>query len=146
MARIYYFSSGGKVYGVHPGPFGDNVVPAGVDFIDVPEAPDQIAWPVTVLGRSGEKFTKVISNTLTAFEPAELNPIASGAQMVDEAESRGKLDMLTLTLTASEMAVFVTRRRIVAGSNFAEVLRAKLGVTVPQMAGFIAAASVRNEV
>ena len=66
--------------------------------------------------------------------------------MVDEAESRGKLDMLTAALTASEMAIFVTRRRIVAGSPFAEVLRARLNVSASAMASFIAAAAGRSEV
>ncbi len=73
-------------------------------------------------------------------------PTATGAQMIDEAEAQSKLDLLTAALTPSEMAIFVTRRRIVAGSNFAEVLRAKLGVTASAMASFIAAASGRTEV
>ena len=77
--------------------------------------------------------------------PPTPEPHATGAQMVDEAEERDKLDMLTAALTPSEMAVFLTRRRIVAGSNFAEVLRGKLSVTMTQMAGFIAAAAVRSE-
>ena len=66
--------------------------------------------------------------------------------MVDEAEARNKLDMLAAALTPSEMAVFLTRRRIVAGSNFAEVLRARLNVSASAMASFIAAAAVRSEV
>ncbi len=77
--------------------------------------------------------------------PPPQEPVATGAQMVDEAESRNKLDMLTAALTPAEMAIFVTRRRIVAGSNFAEVLRSKLSVTVAQMASFIAAAAVLTE-
>ena len=78
--------------------------------------------------------------------PPPEEPTAPGAQMVDEAESRGKLDMLTAALTPSEMAVFLTRRRIVAGSPFAEVLRSKLGVSASAMASFIAAAAVRKEI
>ncbi len=88
----------------------------------------------------------VESYDATPPPPPPPEPTATGAQMVDEAESRGKLDMLTAALTPSEMAIFVTRRRIVAGSNFAEVLRSKLSVTVAQMASFIAAAAVRSEV
>ena len=78
--------------------------------------------------------------------PPPEEPTAPGAQMVDEAASRGKLAMLTAALTASEMAIFVTRRSIVAGSPFAEVLRLRLGITATQMASFIAAAAVRSEV
>ena len=78
--------------------------------------------------------------------PPPPEPTATGAQMVDQAEAQNKLDMLTAALTASEMAVFLTRRRIVAGSNFAEVLRARLNVSASAMASFIAAAAVRSEV
>ncbi len=78
--------------------------------------------------------------------PPPSPPTATGAQMIDEAEAQNKLDMLTAALTSSEMAIFVTRRRITAGSNFAEVLRARLGVSAPVMESFIAAAAVRSEV
>ncbi len=77
--------------------------------------------------------------------PPPQEPRATGAQMIDEAKSRSKLDMLTAALTPSEMAIFVTRRRIVAGSNFAEVLRGRLGVSASAMETFIAAAAVRGE-
>ena len=85
------------------------------------------------------------TNFVPVPRPPPPPPSATGAQMVDEAGSRGKLGTLTAALTASEMAIFVTRRRIVAGSNFAEVLRGRLGVTAAQMANFIAAAAVRSE-
>ncbi len=78
--------------------------------------------------------------------PPPPEPSATGAQMIDEAKERGQLAALLAVLDASERAVFYTRRRIVAGSNFAEVLRARLGVTASAMASFIAAAAVRSEV
>ncbi len=74
-----------------------------------------------------------------------LESVATGAQMIDEAKSRNKLDVITAALTSSEMAVFVTRRRIIAGSSFAEVLRSKLGVSESAMVSFITAASTRSE-
>ncbi len=77
--------------------------------------------------------------------PPPSPPTATGAQMIDEAEAQNKLDMLTAALTQSEMAIFVTRRRITAGSNVAEMLRARLGVSAPVMENFIAAAAVRSE-
>lgn len=85
------------------------------------------------------------AKTITIDPPPPPAPIATGAQMIDQAESQNKLDMLTAALTPSEMAIFVTRRRIVAGSSFAEVLRSKLGISAPVMASFIATASGRTE-
>ena len=83
--------------------------------------------------------------TLTIDPPPQPVPTATGAQMIDEAKERGKLGALLAVLTASERAVFFTRRRIVAGSPFAEVLRAKLGVGEVAMQNFIAAAAQRSE-
>ncbi len=65
--------------------------------------------------------------------------------MIDEAKFRNKLATLLGALTASERAMFFTRRQIVAGGNFAEVLRGRLGISASMMEGFIAAAAVRNE-
>lgn len=48
MARIFYFTKDGAVYGVHPEPHEDNHkirLPEGVTWIDVPEQPHEIAWP-----------------------------------------------------------------------------------------------------
>ncbi len=84
--------------------------------------------------------------TLTIVPPPTPEPTATGAQMIDEAEERGKLNILTNALTPAQMAMFVTRRRIVAGSNFAEVLRAKMSIGAGAMKNFIAAAAERTEV
>lgn len=48
MARIFYYSATGLIYGIHTGPHEDNPkikIPEGVEWLDVPEPPDQIAWP-----------------------------------------------------------------------------------------------------
>ncbi len=108
---------------------------------------DGTYYPADWIERNGT----IPGHTIESYDatpppPPPPEPTATGAQMIDEAKERGKLDMLTLTLTASEMAIFVTRHRIVAGSNFAEVLRGKLGITAAVMAAFIAAAAVRSEV
>ncbi len=77
--------------------------------------------------------------------PPPQEPRATAAQIIDEANAQSKLVMLTAALTPFEMTIFVTRRRIVAGSGIAEVLRARLGVSKAAMVAFIAAASVRSE-
>ena len=106
-----------------------------------------VDYPADWLFRNGT----IPGHTIESYDatpppPPTPEPTATGAQMVDEAEARNKLDMLAAALTPSEMAVFLTRRRIVAGSNFAEVLRARLNVSASAMASFIAAAAVRSEV
>ena len=68
MARIFYHTPTGNIYGVHPGAFNDSL-PADIAFIDVPEAPDQIPWPVNASGKSGEEFARVQSGVLIAFDP-----------------------------------------------------------------------------
>ena len=48
MARIFYYTATGHIYGVHPGPHEANpkiVLPSGVVWRDVLEAPDKILWP-----------------------------------------------------------------------------------------------------
>lgn len=57
MARIFYRLDG-TIYGVHPGAHEDNpaiMLPTGVAWIDVPEAPHQIVWP----SQEGEAGSKV---------------------------------------------------------------------------------------
>lgn len=44
MARIFYFTDSGNVYGVHPGAF-DGTLPDNVIFTDVLGPPDEINWP-----------------------------------------------------------------------------------------------------
>ena len=68
MARIFYRTATGDIYGVHAGAF-TGTLPTGVDFIDVAEAPDQIAWPVNASGKSGEEFARVQGGVLVAFDP-----------------------------------------------------------------------------
>ncbi len=81
----------------------------------------------------------------TPPSPPPSEPTATGAQMIDEARERGKLAALLTALTASERAMFYTRRRITAGSPFAETLRGRLGIPAVAMASFIATAAVRSE-
>ncbi len=108
---------------------------------------DGVHYPADWIERNGTIPNHTIeSYDATPPPPPTPEPSATGAQMIDEAAAQNKLDMLTAALTPSEMAIFVTRRRIIAGSPFAEVLRGKLGVSAAQMASFIAAASVRSEV
>ncbi len=108
---------------------------------------DGTDYPADWFFREGKLPTKytVEPYDATPPPPPPPEPRATGAQMIDEAKARGTLDMLTAALTPSEMAIFVTRRRIVAGSNFAEVLRGKLNVSASVMESFIAAAAVRSE-
>ncbi len=73
-------------------------------------------------------------------------PRATGAQMIYEAETRGQLATLLTALTEPERAKLYARRRIVAGDDIAEALRARLGVSALAMENFIAAASGRAEV
>ncbi len=94
----------------------------------------------TIPGRTIEPYDA------TPPPPPPQEPRATGAQMIDEAKERNKLALLLTALTASERAVFYTRRRIVAGSGIAEVLRSRLGISASVMESFIAAAAVRGEV
>ncbi len=73
-------------------------------------------------------------------------PVATGAQMIYEASTRGQLSTLLTALTEPERAKLYARRRIVAGDDVAEALRTRLGVTVAAMESFVAAAAVRGEV
>lgn len=68
MARIFYHTAIGNIHGVHPGAFSGSL-PTGVVFIDVPEAPDQILWPVNASGKSGEEFAHVQGGVLVPFDP-----------------------------------------------------------------------------
>ncbi len=107
---------------------------------------DGVHYPADWLARNGT----IPGHTIEPYDatpppPPPPVPRATGAQMIDEANAQNKLDMLTNALTPAQMAIFVTRRRIIAGSNFAEVLRGKLGVTVVAMASFIADAAIRSE-
>ncbi len=146
MARIFYYTATGNIYGVHPGAFSDTL-PAGVGFIDVAEEPNLIVWPLTAAGNSGERFARVDAGALVAFEPfPPPEPRATGAQMIYEADARGQLDTLLAALTEPERAKLYARRRIVAGDDVAEALRTRLSVSAAAMASFIAAAAGRTEV
>ena len=68
MARIFFHTDTGNIYGVHGGAFSDPL-PGGVDFIDVAEAPDQVAWPINSSGKSGEEFARVQGGALVALDP-----------------------------------------------------------------------------
>ncbi len=86
------------------------------------------------------------TNFIPVPRPPPRPPRATGAQMIYEAETRGKLSMLLTALSETQRAKLYARRRIVAGDDIAEALRAKLGVTAAAMASFIAAAAKREEV
>ena len=71
MARIFYWTDTGNIYGVHPSELCDGVVtldgaskniviPEGVTWLNVAETPDRIAWP-----GGGEQYSRVDSATLT---------------------------------------------------------------------------------
>ncbi len=107
---------------------------------------DGTDYPADWLFRKG----KIPNHTIEPYDatpppPPPREPTATGAQMIDEAKSRNKLDALLTALTASERATLYTRRRIIAGSPFSEVLRAKLNLPAPAMAAFIATAAMRGE-
>ncbi len=67
MARIFYHTDTGNIFGVHDGAFS-GTLPGGIDFIDVAESPDQIVWPVNAAGDSGERFARVSGGVLVARE------------------------------------------------------------------------------
>lgn len=69
MARIFFHIATGEIYGVHDGVFA-GTLPAGIDFIDVAETPDQIAWPVNAFGRSGEHYARVQGGVLIPHDRA----------------------------------------------------------------------------
>ncbi len=107
---------------------------------------DGVHYPADWIERDGT----IPGHTIEPYDatpppPPPEEPTATGAQMIDEAESRGKLATLLGVLTASERAVFYTRRRIIAGGGIAEMLRGRLSISVAAMEAFIAAASVRSE-
>ena len=57
MARIFYYTGTGDIYGVHPGSHEGQPqiqLPQGVVWIDVPGPPDQIPWP-NAAGQQGAK-------------------------------------------------------------------------------------------
>jgi len=65
MARIFYFTATGEIYGVHPGPFPGSL-PPGVDHIDVPQPPNAIPWPGSPSG-TGERHARVQGGALVSF-------------------------------------------------------------------------------
>lgn len=64
MARLFYFSDTGDIYGVHPGEPdpAEITLPEGVTWIDVPEAPNKIPWPSLPDGRRGSEHTSRVEN------------------------------------------------------------------------------------
>jgi hypothetical protein len=69
MARIFYFTKDGSIYGVHPEPHEGNPkirLPAGVAWIDVPEQPHEIAWPQSDGQAGTEQMSLVINGRLRA--------------------------------------------------------------------------------
>ena len=74
MARIFFHTDTGNIYGVHDGPFS-GALPVDIDFIDVPETPDQILWPVNADGDSGEQFARVQGGLLVARDRPDLDAI-----------------------------------------------------------------------
>lgn len=80
MARIFYFSDTGNVRSVMGGPHEGNpdvTLPAGVAWIDVPEAAHEIAWPVLPDGAPGaEAFCKIdpVSETIVLKAEVDFPP------------------------------------------------------------------------
>ncbi len=108
---------------------------------------DGVDYPADWIERGGT----IPGHTIETYDatpppPPPSEPTATGAQMIYEAEARGKLATLLAALDASEKAKLYARRRIIAGDDVAEALRTRLGVSVEAMASFIAAASLRSEV
>ncbi len=109
-----------------------------LDDVDYPA--DWIERNATIPGHTIEPYDA------TPPPPPLPEPTATGAQMIYEAEARGKLATLLTALSEPQRAKLYARRRIIAGDDIAEALRAKLGVGASAMAAFIAAASARKEV
>ncbi len=108
---------------------------------------DGVDYPADWLARGGTiPGHTVVTYDATPPPPPTPPPAATGAQMIYEAEARGKLAALAGALSAPEMMKLTARRRIVAGDDVAEAVRARLGVSAAAMASFIAAAAVRGEV
>lgn len=79
MARIFYHTATGDIYGVHSGAFTGSL-PADVDFIDVAESPDLIAWPDS----RGERYCKVQGGVLVIGPPPLLPPESDEVQALRE--------------------------------------------------------------
>ena len=108
---------------------------------------DGVDYPADWIVRGGT----IPGHTIESYDatpppPPPQEPRATGAQMIYEAEARGKLATLLTALTEPQRAKLYARRRIIAGDDISEALRAKLNVSALAMASFIAAASGRAEV
>lgn len=71
MARIFYFTGTGVIYGVHHSPHEDNLkirLPKGVAWIDVPGPPDQIPWPSPDGTRPGREQWSRVNPVTKALE------------------------------------------------------------------------------
>ena len=108
---------------------------------------DGVRYPADWLSRGGAiPPIYTVEPVIPPAPPPPPPPHATGAQMIYEADSRGALDTLSAALTGPEMMKLTARRRIIAGDDVAEAVRARLGVTAVEMASFIAAAAVRAEI
>lgn len=71
MARIFYFTATGDIYGVHHSPHEDDPkiqLPKGVAWIDVPEPPHQIPWPSPDGKRAGREQWSRVNPVTKALE------------------------------------------------------------------------------
>ncbi len=95
MARIFFHTATGNIYGVHGGAFS-GTLPDGVNFIDVAEAPSDILWPPNVAGDSGERFAQVQNGVVVARERPDLD--AEDQAQVDAAFNIAGIDRAELRL------------------------------------------------
>lgn len=74
MARIFYHTDTGNIYGVHGDDFTGGL-PAGVAFIDVAGPPDAIAWPTNSAGDSSEGSARVSGGVLVVRDRPDLDAL-----------------------------------------------------------------------
>ena len=90
MARIFFHKTSGKIYGVHPGPHETDRrirLPADVVWIDVPETPDKIPWPVPagrpdLNVRKGEHWCRVSADSTIEVDPTKVPPAPKEAALI----------------------------------------------------------------
>ena len=92
MARIFYWTETGRVYGVNPDERLRNgtVLPEGIAWLDVPEAPHRIPWPARD-GRPGcEQWSRVVDGALVLRDdlpPVRPDPVETAVAAIGAADS-----------------------------------------------------------
>lgn len=89
MARIFYFSDTGNVYGVHSGAHESNPlirIPKGVEWVDVGGLPGRIPWPDLPNGDAGSERSTRINLTSKALELKDVADLPKPPRFRDTAD------------------------------------------------------------